>query len=96
MIFKGKKRVSYPENLVALLQALFSSGAIFQNSGYENAHVVPSGQPQPDALPLPELHQLHAWPGEGEEKQPPDFSFLNSLTVDLSAKSAIGPLLSTL
>lgn len=59
------KKVSHPENLVALLQALFSSWAIFQDSGYKNAHVIPSSQPQPDTLPLPEFHQFHAWPGEG-------------------------------
>lgn len=66
---KIKKKKSYPENLVALLQALFSSWAIFQDSSYKNAHVIASSQPQPNTLPLPELHQLHAWPAERQVEQ---------------------------
>lgn len=62
-------KVTHPENLVALLQALFSSRAVLQHSGDKNAHVVAPGQPQPNALPLPELHQLHAWPEEGENRR---------------------------
>ncbi len=59
-----KNKVSHPENLVALLQALLSSWAVLQHSGYKDAHVIPPSQPQPHTFPLPELNQLHAWPEE--------------------------------
>ena len=62
---------AHPENLVSLLEALFSSRAVLQNAGHKYPHIVASGQTQPHALPLLKLHQLHTGP-EGERERERD------------------------